>query len=368
MADSSRSSQEYRPVGSRQLESVNRLARLADNFYLRVDRYEDKGLREYSGPWSIQDRSVRDLDPSITIRRTSRDDEVAGRAWWSPVAYSAWQGHLSTAEWLRTAADLPSIEHCFSAQSPDGCKWFVLDTHLTWDQPAKPGRGKYDLPQRHLWYIIRSYLVRRADATKFFRWAKKQDFMGRWMPEPGDVYHVYHGEFYWAPAYRETISDYQSPDWIRGRSDRLPTDAMLTTMNYVHESSGFDCSVAETVHVKVPAGPLASGMRLRWTGVEGRYAGPDGRTVAFDPSVSESGPGALLMRQDALQAYLADNGFELFWTVLGEKILIGGNSGGQGGWLQVSGVYRLTKNGIVGHATPEYRQNVRPQPRTSRTK
>lgn len=232
---------------------------------------------------------------------------------------------------------------------------------MTWNQRAKPGRGKYELPQRNLWYIIRSYLVRRADAARFFRWAKRQDFMGRWMPEPGDVYHIFHGEFFWAPAYRETVGDYQSPDWIRGWSDQLPTEAMFTAVNFVQESSGFDCSVDESIHVKLPAGPLAAGMQLHWTGAEGKYADARGRIAAFDPSVSEPGPGALLVRQDALQEYLTDNGLELFWTVLGEKILIGGNSGGHGGWLQVSGAYRLTKSGILGRFTPEYRQEARPR-------
>jgi hypothetical protein len=63
----------------------------------------------------------------------------------------------------------------------------------------------------------------------------------------------------------------------------------------------------------------------------------------------------LLVRRDALKQYLADNGLALFWTLLGEKELIGGGSVNQSGWLRISGMYRLTAGGIVGHFTPEYR-------------
>jgi hypothetical protein len=81
--------------------------------------------------------------------------------------------------------------------------------------------------------------------------------------------------------------------------------------------------------------------------------------TAFDPSVFESGPGALLVRKDALQQYLTDNGLELFWTVTGEKQLVGGDSRDNSGWLHISGVYRQTAGGIVGELNSEYRLTAR---------
>ena len=70
------------------------------------------------------------------------------------------------------------------------------------------------------------------------------------------------------------------------------------------------------------------------------------------------------MRRDAFEQFLVDNGLELFWTVLGEKQLIGGGGhANESGWLQFSGVYRLTRQGIVGQFTPEYRESSRRPPR-----
>ena len=41
------------------------------------------------------------------------------------------------------------------------------------------------------------------------------------------------------------------------------------------------------------------------------------------------------MRQDAFRKYLRENNLELFWTLLGEKQLIGGWGRNGLGWLQV---------------------------------
>jgi hypothetical protein len=183
------------------------------------------------------------------------------------------------------------------------------------------------------------------------------------MPERGDIRHVFLGECFWAPAFRETIAETNSDDWSRGSFDRIPMAILPTTVDYVCESSGFDCSIDESLSIRLPVAAIANGMKLRWNGVEGQYIDQNDRVTAFDPSVFEAGPGALLMRPDALKKYLAENELELFWTLLGEKQLIGGHTAhlDNSGWLQVSGVYRLTSSGIVGHCKPEYRQKLRGQ-------
>lgn len=339
------------------------LARLSDNFYMRKDRFSDNGLQEYSGPWDIGHGSARDIDPSLLVRSTPLETEMAGRAWWSPVAYSGWNAPTSDIDWLKTTDDLPVVEDLLAVRSPKcGHDWCVLDTFLEWKQPAKPGRKDYEQPQRNLWYMIHSYIVRRADATVFFRWAKRQDFMGRWMPEPQDVYHVHLGEYFWAAAYLDTLAGYHTNGWTRGDFDRVPTDVLVTAIDFVHESSGFDCSVDRSIRITLPAGMLASGLKLRWSGSEGRYIDPAGRLAALDPSVFEPGPGALLVRRDALQKYLADNDLELFWTLLGEKQLIGGDRN-VSGRLEISGAYRLTPRGIIGHVNPVYQDFTQQKPR-----
>jgi hypothetical protein len=132
-------------------------------------------------------------------------------------------------------------------------------------------------------------------------------------------------------------------------------------VDFAHESSGFDCSVDQSLQIMVPSEPLAAGMRLRWSGIEGSYLDQDGNVAAFDPSVFEHGPGALLVRQDALEKYLAENNLEVFWTVMGEKQLVGSWSRNEAGWLEIDGVYRLAPGGILGQCRSEYRVTARPR-------
>lgn len=181
----------------------------------------------------------------------------------------------------------------------------------------------------------------------FFRWAKKQDFMNRWMPEPWDVFTVHLGEFFWSETYKSS----QENGWTRDYGKRCPTDVLVTCHDYVCESSGFDCSLDESVRIGLPTKSLVDGMGVKWTGVEGQLEDGNGRVTVFDPSVFESGPQSVLVRADALRDYLSKNELDIVWTLLGEKQMIGGDHHDRDnhpGWLQISGAYKLASNGIVG--------------------
>src|SRR5262249_46585662 len=174
-------------------------------------------------------------------------------------------------------------------------------------QPARPGRKEYEQPQRRLWYIVRSYLVRRSDTGKFYSWAKRQDFMDRRMPEPGHICHIHLGEHAWVPAYRE---GYPSEGWTRGSFEEIPVEVIVTSIDFLYESSGFDCSIDDTIRITLPAAPLVREMSLHGIASEGQFVDPTGQVVAFDPSVRSPGPGALLVRREALKRHLADKGLD----------------------------------------------------------
>jgi hypothetical protein len=369
-----RSSQKAERIGKKYqwIAFHEMLARLSDNFYLRRERFsEDVECVEYSGLWDLSSGGRRDIDPAVVIRTTSRDDKLAGRIWWSPVSYSHWKSPASPDEWAQATGDLPDLRSMFTATSPEGIAWYVLDTFAEWAEPPKPGRNSYDLTHRSLWYFIRSYVVRRPDAAKFFRWAKRQNFMGRWMPEPTDIWRVSLGEFYWSEMYRNADGNDGPNHWTRGNFGRVPVDVVVTRADFLYESSGFDCSLDESIRIALPSEPIVEGMGLQWTGVEGRFANRKGEVAAFDPSVFDAGPGALLVRQDAFREYLDQNDLELFWTVLGEKRLTGGWERNGFGWIEISGVYRLTPAGIVGgfttrHMTADAPRRRRPSNRKKR--
>lgn len=323
------------------------LARLSDNFYLRKDGSEaEGGLTPFTGPWAIGLGFSRDFDPSTLIRSSLETDGAAGRVWWSPVRYSGWDTAAVDADWVKNPADLPAVEPLLSVTDADGTDWLVLDTSVKWAAPARPGRRSYDHPRRMIWYVVHSYLVRKADSAKFTRWAKGQDLTGNHLPGPPDIHHTYLGECHWSPAYHAELPGAET-GWKRGVFDNLPCEVQVTATDHVTEDSGLDCSVEKTFRVRVPSRYIAAGMGLHWSGVEGQYFGPSGQLAAVDPSVLTAGSGALLVRRGPFLHFLESEKLDVIWTCLGEKRCPGGSSRVFNGFLQSNGVYRLN-HGVIG--------------------
>ncbi len=65
------------------------LARLADNFYLRKDRWADEGYERFNGIWEIGYGRNFDIDLAITLQKTRPSKFYSTRSWWSPIHYTA---------------------------------------------------------------------------------------------------------------------------------------------------------------------------------------------------------------------------------------------------------------------------------------
>jgi len=84
-------------------------------------------------------------------------------------------------------------------------------------------------------------------------------------------------------------------------------------------------------------------MNLRWNGIEGCLFDDKGNLVAFEPSIRVMGSGALLINQDAFLRFLEHSGYDIIWTIIGEKSIIGNRISAEGriGYLEISGVCRI---------------------------
>jgi len=50
----------------------------------------------------------------------------------------------------------------------------------------------------------------------FLKWAKKQNFYGRWMPEEAHNYEIFNREYYWSEAYKFfQNSYYRHLEWTK---------------------------------------------------------------------------------------------------------------------------------------------------------
>jgi hypothetical protein len=235
-------------------------------------------------------------------------------------------------------------------------KWLVLEAYYKWEQPTPPEEERFEIPRRDMWYIINAYIVRKSDVEELFEWAKQQNYWGRWMPESRDLYRILLGEFYWSPAYSYHCTPYYGyEEWTQGNDNRIPKEVLVTAESYLWER-GYDCSIDDTISIYMPCKWLADRMGLRWNGVEGCFFDTEGNLIAFDPSARASGPGALLINKDALLRFLNENGYDILWTILGEKRIIGGRMS-QSEWkgrLEINGVYRIHNEKFEGVINVEY--------------
>ena len=106
------------------------------------------------------------------------------------------------------------------------------------------------------------------------------------------------------------------------------------------ESRGFDCSVEEGYSLRLPHRDYIDHLGLRWSGTGVDYVDENGELAAFDPTAHSDGPSALLLRGESLKDYLKGKGLALCWTVIGEKLGVGGDTDAEyRGYATISGAY-----------------------------
>jgi hypothetical protein len=245
------------------------------------------------------------------------------------------------------------ISRC-NTRPADETHWLSLDGYYNWQEPTPLGEEKYASSRRNLWYILKSYVIRKADAQDFLEWAKRQNFMGRWMPEANHLLEIFLGELYWAPSYiDETPSNEIQNPWARLDSHDMPAEVVIPTHEYLWEDSGFDCSVEDTIDMKLPSKWLKDQMVLSWNSIESNYVDNKGAVIAFDPSVKNIGPSTLLIDRDEFISFLEKNEYTVVWTLLGEKMVVGGDESPKA-WLRINGAFSTENRALIGEVTTEY--------------
>lgn len=327
------------------------LARVADNFEYRSAEWSEH-KEPYKGPWQP---SERDIDPSCLLKKTGREVwKHRSNTWWFPAVYKdwgrEWTGGDADVAWLQRSDDLPAVESLIETVNPvNASRWLTLDAYYQWEQAVPTGQDPSETRRKQSWYILHSYVVRRKDIDELYEWGKQQDFFGNWMPESHALSEVFLGEFFWSPAYEHfNVPYYQRTGWTRGYDDRIPGEVLLSAEEYSKEDQGFDCSMDEGYSFYLPTKWIADGMNLVWNGVDGHFFDSRGELVAFDPSVRQKGPRALLLKKDKFLRFLSDVDCDILWTVIGEKMDFdyGSHGSDRSGRLLVNGVYRV-KNGEV---------------------
>lgn len=284
------------------------------------------GSREYryDGPWQ---RHFRDIDPSFLARKPR--EEFPSGSWWVPIADPI-SGAESQAgpDWLTDRDTIPDFTAMLEVIRPtERSHWHPLRVSGRWEREAPEEGGEHG---KQVSFSAGGFLVRSQDADKLVEAASVGSWSGMDITPP-DLEHQFLGEFAWAPSFRELIEEAgleltiaPGGDYFQLR-DFPGTDFPIahTAMMYTQGSQDFDCSVDESISGYVPSVWLARRMDLTWGRQGFSFSDRDGKTVAFDPSHAERGPGALLVEKGALARFLSSSGLEIVWLVIGEKMLSG---------------------------------------------
>lgn len=324
------------------------MARLSDNYIKYSDQsFWDQIIEEYQGPWEPY---VRDIDPTLLIKKKGNLNNGTSKVnWWFKEEYSNW--NLDCNSWLRVYDDLPSISKTINLVDSNKEEWLVLESYPEWEEPKKFGEEKWEYPTKLLWYQIRSYLIKENDYLSFNKWAKQQDFSGRWTPESHSRYEVFSREYFWSPAFKFFENEYyggQENVYIKDRiNEKMRFNVILTTKDYLWEEE-FDNSKDETINYFKPSNFIYQQMQLKPGYDEGNYINIQGEVVCFDPSVSNNTRSCLLVKKEELLKFLVKNHLKIVWIVIGEKNVLGDHTSNKEIYrLEISGNYFLDKNNVV---------------------
>ncbi len=176
------------------------------------------------------------------------------------------------------------------------------------------------------------------------------------MPESSTYAEVFLGEFFWCPAIHDINCYYYGHEGWTSKDGTIPVEILLATETYGRGSNGYDCSTDENILIELPCKLLVDGMNLNWRGIEGEWYDASEQMVACDPSVKKQGPRTLVFRRDSLLAFLRESGLTLFWTLTGEKQILGGSISQEEypGTLEINGTYFLKGNKVLGKKAARY--------------
>ncbi len=318
------------------------LARVADNF-LKLEYSWGDNIVNYEGPW---DPFIRDIDPTILVQANEHQPDCFSykNYWWHRGKYANWEHKMS--DWLNIDDDIPTTEPIIELTDPEECDWLALECYPEWDEP----HGKDDVYKR-LWYQVRSCIIDEDDFSVVYKWAEKQNFGGRWMPECTNKYELFYREYYWSPAYKYYDAEGLTKRMICDKeTGQLIAYVDVTTINYQWESEE-DYSKETPFNHLIPSKQLFDGMKLQFAEEEGVFHNEAGKIVCFDTGTIEKSGNYLLVRKDALLDYLKTHHKKIMWYVVGEKNIIGlhgyRNLPNLPMWLVISGTYALDEEGRV---------------------
>lgn len=275
--------------------------RVSKEQYYYGDTAEEKDLAEHPYPWNTSE--VSRFDPTLDpVQKYAPEAGLTGTER-LPIA------GVDDEKWIDKDEYLPSFRHL--SQDKDGVQYVLLMGYDTTKADAENGK-------KETFLFCNAAFVHRDDADQFSEWASKQNFYGRWMPEHRGSTEFMWSDYPWADTYRSFFESYE----IWEQPHDCPVKMMLSYVAQLQEEwSGIDADDEFLTTVYMPCEEMMEQMGLYCSETRGVVKSvADGSVVCLNTGHGNCVNG-LFIRQDVLNAYLERNGYEMFYYVLGEKML-----------------------------------------------
>lgn len=261
---------------------------------------------------ALQAQSLRDIDPTIWIRRDPEADFNKPKAW-TTYPFDA-TATMTNAEWVDRAGFPDSTALIYSPQHEPGTGQYALSATLRWVSRTSRDQKPYRLIDLY----FRSYLVKEEDVETCWSWAATTDFARHSLLEGVNFSRCYLGEYPWAaPAVRQ-MAWYQSEP-----GDLLAPIDLLPTSNRIFQEYEFDAYTGSDITMIVPSSPFFNYSNLEWNG-RGGYRCSELSQCIQNLDVEQPGPSAMLVSAEYLCSFLEDTKMVVLWIACAEKHIIQG--------------------------------------------
>ncbi|GAA1563690.1 hypothetical protein GCM10009827_101620 [Dactylosporangium maewongense] len=294
--------QKYIWIAFRQL-----VGRTTDRYELDPRRRDDRRTR-YETPL---DGRGHDIDPTMLQRRTeNRVYADTPATWYAPVDVT-FPDHLDP-DWAINDEHIPPVDRLLVCTDEVGTTWLVLEGDYLWSQPQHPEDAAAGTPHHTMWAQVRSYLVDAADADAWARWARGQDWNGRWMPESGSPT----GRLLADHPYKSDWPSLNGHDGTHDGQSPLPGTLVVATTRYGGVGD-WDQSASKHLYTFLPSTAFCLALSLERVG--DFQWGRAGTLAAESFAARGVGPDSVHVTAEALGPALAANQQCLLWTVLAAK-------------------------------------------------
>jgi len=187
----------------------------------------------------------------------------------------------------------------------------ILEGHIDWWEEIPLIKPENEFPKHNSWYQIRCYLIPKNKSSKIIDYLKHSNFHGRWMPESLDPYNIFNKE----------IPNSMPFDFLYEKqydeSDTIINTQFKVNVPVIRGSALTDDSINENHYLKLNK-DIFNYLKLSY-GDYDSFIYENNDVVGFDFSeVCDSGS-LFVFDKNLLKKYAEENGFEIVFTVLGEK-------------------------------------------------